>query len=222
LSSGLAVLAAYTLGKSIDDGSGFFASTGDANLPQDSYNIRAERGLSNFDVRHRATISYSYDLPITGNRWLKGWHTHGFLAFQTGRPFTVALLPDLDNSNTGRSVLGFGANDRPNVIRDPELDDPTEQRWFDTSAFVIPRRGTFGNAGRNIVEGPGFSTLNLSLLKNTLITERVTVQFRVEAFNIFDTTNYNLPDNFVGSPSFGAILSAGSPRRVQLGLKVLF
>jgi hypothetical protein len=222
LTSGLAVLAAYTYGKSIDDGSGFFASAGDPNFPQNSYDIRAERGRSNFDVRHRATISYSYNLPFGGSRWLRGWQTHGSLAFQTGRPFTVALLPDFDNSNTGRTVLGFGANDRPHVIRDPKLDNPTEQRWFDTSAFVIPARGSFGNAGRNIVEGPGFSTANLSLLKNTAITESVTVQLRAEAFNLFNRTNYNLPDNFVGSPSFGAILSAGSPRRVQLGLKLLF
>jgi hypothetical protein len=222
LTAGLAVLAAYTYGKSIDDGSGFFASTGDPNFPQNSYDLRAERGLSNFDVRHRATISYSYNLPLGGNRWLRGWQTHGSLAFQTGRPFTVALLSDFDNSNTGRTVLGFGANDRPHVIRDPKLDNPTEQRWFDTSAFVIPPRGTFGNAGRNIVEGPGFSTANLSLLKNTAITERVTVQLRAEAFNLLNRTNYNLPDNFVGSPSFGAILSAGSPRRVQFGLKLLF
>jgi hypothetical protein len=215
LTSGLAVLAAYTYGKSIDDGSGFFPSAGDPNLPQDSYNLRAERGLANFDVRHRATFSYSYQLPF-------GFETHGFLAFQTGRPFTVALLPDLDNSNTGRSVLGFGANDRPHVIRDPKLENGTEQRWFDTSAFTIPARGTFGNAGRNIVEGPGFSTVNLSLLKNTRLTERTTLQLRAEAFNLLNRTNYNLPENYVGSPSFGAILSAGSPRRVQLGVKLLF
>jgi hypothetical protein len=215
LTAGLAVLATYTWGKSIDDVSGFFSSTGDPNLPQDSYNTRAERGLSNFDIRHRATFSYSYNLP-----W--GFQTHGFLAFQTGRPFTVALLPDLDNSNTGRSVLGFGANDRPNVTRDPKLDNPTEQRWFDTSAFVIPPRGTFGNAGRNIVYGPGFSTVNLSLFNNIHLTERTTLQLRAEAFNLFNRTNYNLPDNYVGSPSFGAILSAGNPRRLQLGVKLLF
>jgi hypothetical protein len=215
LTAGLAVLAAYTFGKSIDDGSGFFSSTGDPNFPQDSYNIRAERGLSNFDIRHRATISYSYNLPL-------GFETHGFLAFQSGRPFTVALLPDLDNSNTGRSVLGFGANDRPNLIGDAKLEDGTEQRWFNTAAFAIPARGTFGNAGRNIVQGPGFATANLSLLKNLRLSEVTTLQLRAEAFNLFNRTNYNLPDNYVSSPSFGAILSAGSPRRFQLGVKLLF
>ena len=221
-SHGLTALGSYTLGKSIDDASGFFTSAGDANFPQNSYNLRAERGRSNFDVRHRFSLSYSYDLPFRGSWLLRGWQTNGVWSFQTGRPFTVALLSENDNSNTGRSVLGFGANDRPNVVKSPSLDNPTEQRWFDTSAFVIPPRGTFGNAGRNIVEGPSLAVVNASILKTTQVTERLGVQFRVEAFNLLNRVNYDQPDNFVGSPSFGAILSAGAPRRVQLGLKLLF
>jgi hypothetical protein len=221
-SKGLTALGSYTFGKSIDDASGFFASTGDPNFPQDSYNLRSERGRSNFDVRHRLSLSYSYDLPFRGSWLLRGWQTNGVWSFQTGRPFTVALHPDNDNSNTGRSVLGFGANDRPNVVRSPELDNPTEQRWFDTAAFAIPPRGTFGNAGRNIVEGPGLAVINVSLVKTTQVTERLGVQLRAEAFNLLNRVNYDQPDNFVGSPSFGAILSAGAPRRLQLGLKLLF
>ena len=119
-------------------------------------------------------------------------------------------------------MLGFGANDRPNVVKSPDLADPTEQRWFDTTAFVIPPRGTFGNAGRNVVDGPGFAVVNASLIKTTQVTERLGVQFRVEAFNLFNRVNYDQPDNYVGSPSFGSILSAGAPRRLQLGLKLLF
>jgi hypothetical protein len=134
----------------------------------------------------------------------------------------VALISDNDNSNTGRSVLGFGANDRPDVIRNPELDSPSERRWFDTSVFVVPQRGRFGNAGRNILDGPGMSVINLSVLKNTALSERLTLQFRAEAFNLANRTNYDLPDNFVESPSFGSILSAGSPRRLQFGVKLLF
>jgi hypothetical protein len=221
-SRGLTALLSYTLGKSIDDASGFFASAGDPNFPQDSYNLRGERGRSNFDVRHRFSLSYSYDLPFRGSWLLRGWQTSGVWSFQTGRPFTVALLPDNDNSNTGRSVLGFGANDRPNVVKSPEVDNPTEQRWFDTSAFLTPPRGSFGNAGRNVVEGPGFAVVNASLIKTTQITERLGVQLRAEAFNLLNRVNYDQPDNYVGSPSFGAILSAGSPRRIQLGLKFLF
>lgn len=219
---GLTALASYTWGKSIDDASGFFTSAGDSNFPQDSYNIRGERGRSSFDVRQRLSVSYSYDLPFRGSWWLSGWQTNGVWQFQTGRPFTVALLPDNDNSNTGRSSLGFGANDRPNVAGAAKLQNPTEQRWFNTSAFAIPARGTFGNAGRNIVEGPGLAVVNASLLKTSQLSEQLAVQFRVEAFNLFNRVNYDQPDNFLGSPSFGAVLSAGNPRRIQLGLKFLF
>ncbi|MDZ4797778.1 MAG: carboxypeptidase regulatory-like domain-containing protein [Bryobacteraceae bacterium] len=223
LAFGLSTIVSYTLGKSLDDSSSFFSSAGDPNFPQDSANIAAERGRSNFDVRQRTSVSYVWDLPIRGRNWLaRGWQTASVWSFQTGRPFTVALLSDLDNSNTGRSSLGFGSNDRPSVLRNPELSDPTAQRWFDTGAFFIPARGNFGNAGRNIVEGPGLSTVNASLLKNTSLTERVNAQFRIEAFNLLNRTNYDQPDNFVGSPSFGSILSAGSPRRLQLGLRLVF
>ena len=209
-SRGLTALGSYTFGKSIDDASGFFASTGDPNFPQDSYNLRAERGRSNFDVRHRFSLSYSYDLPFRGSWLLRGWQTNGVWSFQTGRPFTVAFHPDNDNSNTGRSVLGFGANDRPNVVRSPELENPTEQHWFDTSAFVdtSPRdfrkrrskhRGRAGTGGDQCVfseNDPSHGTLG--------------VQLRAEAFNLLNRVNYDQPDNYVGSPSFGAILSAGS------------
>ena len=222
LTKGVSALLSYTLGKSIDDASGFFSSTGDPNFPQNSYDLRAERGRSNFDVRHRASLSYVYDLPFRGNRFLQGWQTSGVWMFQSGRPFTVALHPDLDNSNTGRSSLGFGNNDRPHVLRSPALDDPTASRWFDTSAFAMPARGTFGNAGRNIVDGPGFQSINVSLIKNTTVTERLTVQLRAEAFNLLNRANYDLPDNYLGSPSFGSVLSAGQPRRLQFGLRILF
>jgi outer membrane receptor protein involved in Fe transport len=219
---GLTALASYTWSKSIDDASSFFSSAGDANYPQDSRNTRAERGLSNFDLRHRFSLSYSYDLPLGKGRLLGGWQTFGIWTFQTGRPFTVALLSDLDNSNTGRSILGFGANDRPNVLRNAELSGPTPERWFDTTAFAIPPFGSFGNAGRNILAGPGYQNINVSLIKNAMIKESAHVQFRVEAFNLLNHANLGLPDIFVGSPSFGSIQSAGSPRRVQFGVKILF
>jgi hypothetical protein len=153
---------------------------------------------------------------------LNGWQTNGVLTFQTGMPFTVALLPDIDNSNTGRSVLGFGANDRPHVVGPAELEDPQPRRWFNTAAFQIPARGEFGNAGRNILEGPGLQTVGMSLVKNSPIGEGMSVQFRVEAFNLLNRTNYRLPDAFMLSPTFGQVLSAGSPRHIQLGLKLIF
>ena len=223
LHAGLSALASYTWSKSIDDSSGFFSSAGDPNFPQDSNNTRGDRGLSNFDVRHRFTLSYSYDLPFRSKKLLlRGWQTNGVWAFQTGRPFTVTLLPGTDNSNTGLPSIGFGVVDRPSLVGDPNISNQGPDHWFNTSAFVIPPYGSFGNAGRNILEGPGFSSVNVSVIKNTTIREAATVQFRAEIFNLFDRANFALPDSFVGSSSFGRILSAGTPRRIQLGLKLLF
>jgi hypothetical protein len=233
LDFGLALLGSYTWSKSEDDASNFFSSAGDPNFPQDSNNLRPEHGPSNFDTPHRFSLSYSYDLPFgKGKRYfsdhgwvssiLSGWQTLGIVTLQSGRPFTVALLPEIDNSGTGRSVLGFGANDRPNLAGNPNLSARTADRWFNTGAFVFPAPGTFGNAGRNIMRGPGFENVNASLVKNTSLTERLNLQFRAEAFNLFNHPNLNLPDNFLGSPTFGRISSARDPRHIQFGVKLLF
>ena len=143
------------------------------------------------------------------------------LTFQTGQPFTVALLPDDDNTNTGIGNLGFGANDRPNVVGNPHVSNPGPQAWFNTAAFSVPP-GQFGNAGRNILSGPGLETINFSIVKNTHVTERLNIQFRAEFFNLLNHPNFNLPDNFIGSPTFGQLVSAGDPRRIQFALKFLF
>ena len=233
LARGFSGLVSYTWSKSIDDASNFFSSAGDPNFPQNSYNVAAERGRSNFDASHRLSASYAYAFPFGKGRqyladdgWLStvltGWETYGIVTLQSGRPFTVALLSEIDNSGTGRSILGFGANDRPNLIGNPELSNPTTLQWFNTAAFAFPAPGTFGNAGRNILEGPGFQNVNASLVKNTALTERVNLQFRAEAFNLFNHPNFNLPDNFLGSPTFGRITSARDPRHIQFGLKLLF
>lgn len=233
LDFGLSLLASYTFSKSLDNASGFFSSAGDANYPQDSFNIRAERGRSNFDVRNRFSLGYSYDLPIgkghatLGDRgWvssvLSGWQTHGIVTLQGGRPFTVALLSDIDQSNTGRSTLGFGANDRPNLVGEPKLSTRTAERWFNTSVFTLPPFGSFGNSGRNILDGPGLQNINVSLMKQTVLREGLSLQFRSEFFNFFNRPNFDLPDIFVVSPTFGRILSAQNPRHIQFGLKLLF
>jgi len=219
---GLAALASYTWSKSIDDASSFFASSGDANFPQDSRNTRAERALSNFDLRHRLSLSYAYDLPLGKGRLRGGWQTFGIWTFQTGRPFSVYLLPNTDNSNTGQSILGFGGNDRPNVLRSPVISNQSPDRWFDTRAFAMPAFGTFGNAGRNILSGPAYQSINASLVKNTHIAERADLQFRVEAFNLMNRANFDLPDIYFGSPTFGVIQSAQNPRRIQFGAKFLW
>ena len=222
LSKGLSMLASYTFAKSIDDASGFFNTTGDPNFPQNSYDLSAERGRSDFDIRQRFTLGYAHDLPaFKGHRWMGGWQSFGVLTFQTGRGFTVALLPDEDNANTGISQLGFGANGRPNVVGNPRLSGPTPREWFNTAAFAVPPYGHFGNAGRNILDGPGLRAVNLSIVKNTAVTERIELQFRTEFFNALNRANLNLPDNFAGSPTFGQVVSAQDPRRVQFALKAV-
>jgi hypothetical protein len=134
----------------------------------------------------------------------------------------VALLPEMDNSNTGRSSLGFGANDRPNLTGDAALASPGAALWFNTAAFSMPAYGTFGSAGRNILEGPGYQNVNLALLKQVSLSGRARLQLRAEAFNLLNRTNFDLPDNFFGSPTFGQILSAGAPRHIQFGARLMF
>lgn len=182
---------------------------------------RAEHGRSGFDVRHRFSLSFAYDLPFgsgaTGwsDALVRDWQLAGIVTLQTGQPFTVALLPTIDNSNTGFSFLGFaaGADDRPNLVDDPGVADPTANAWFNTAAFVMPSFGSFGTAGRNILDAPGFKNLNLALLRTVPIGGDARLQVRIEAFNLLNTINLHLPDSFFGSPTFGQILSAGAPRR---------
>ena len=233
LHRGLSLLAAYTLSKSEDDASSFFSSAGDANFPQDSRTLAGEYARSNFDVRHRFSLSFGCELPFgPGRRWATGdgvmaalladWEVQGIITVQSGRPFTVALLPEIDNSNTGRSVLGFGANDRPNLAGDPAVANPGPDGWFNTAAFAFPPFGSFGDVPRNGLEGPGYQNVNLALLRQVRLSNTTRLQLRLEAFNLLNRANYDLPDNFLGSPTFGRILSAQSPRRIQLGAKVVF
>jgi outer membrane receptor protein involved in Fe transport len=225
---GLSAVVSYTLGQAKDDASGFFASAGDPNFPQDSYDRAAEYSRASFDVRHRFSAGLAWEVPhvdvnsTVARAFATGWQLSGVLTFQSGRPLTVALLPEFDNSNTGRTSLGFGANDRPDVIGDPQLADPTPERWLDTAAFTIPPFGSFGNAGRNIVEGPGLANVNFAAMKLFPVGGGARLQARLEVFNLFNRANFNQPDNFLGSPTFGQVLSAQSPRRVQIGIKAIF
>jgi hypothetical protein len=231
--AGTSVLASYTFGKSIDDNSTFFSSSGDANFPQNSADPGAEKGRSNFDIRHRFSLGFSWDLPFGQGRQflarsgflsslLAGWAVCGIVTAQSGNPFTVALLPQIDNSNTGIETLGFGANNRPDRIASGQLQNPGADRWFDTGAFTFARYGTFGSSGRNILDGPGYKDVSVSLTKDTRFSEDLDLQLRTEFFNALNGTNFNLPDNFLGSPSFGRIASARDPRRIQFGLKLIF
>lgn len=223
VSRGMSLLGSYALAKSIDDASNFFSTAADPNFPMDSNNWRLERARSSFDVRHRLSLAYVYDLPFgRGHRWLGGWQTNGIWTVQSGRPFGVSLLSDLDRSNTGRTSFGFGANDRPNRLASGKQTNPVPERWFDTAAFALQPFGTFGNSGRNILSGPGLANLDVSVVKNTVLSERVNLQFRVEAFNVANRANFDLPDSVFGSGTYGRILSAQAPRHLQLGIKLFF
>jgi outer membrane receptor protein involved in Fe transport len=231
LDRGLAFTAAYTLGRSNDDASGFFSSAADANFPQDSNDPAAEWARSNFDVRHRVTVNGVWQLPFgPGRRWLNdgvaglclgNWDVHAVATFASGRPFTVGVHPDIDISNTGRANLGFGFNDRPNQVGNPDVADPSHEQWFDTAAYTFPSFGSFGDVGRNSLEGPGFKNVNLAIVRDVDLGAS-TLQLRLETFNLFNWTNFDLPDSFLGSPTFGQILSAGAPRRFQLGLRLAY
>jgi hypothetical protein len=229
---GTSILFAYTLSKSTDDASGFFTSAGDPNFPQNSLDPAAERGPSSFDTRHRFSAAYVKELPFGPDqalgklgllsRVLANTDFELVATVQSGRPFTVALLPDVDNSNTGRSNLGFGYNDRPNVSGDTSLPRGTADAWFNTAAFSMPAFGTFGNSGRNTVRGPGYRNLNVALVKRIRLGASGSLDLRAEAFNVTNRVNFDLPDAFFGSPTFGRILSAGSPRRFQFGVRTVF
>ena len=148
------------------------------------------------------------------------------MSLQTGQPFSV--LTGQDNSSTG---LG---NDRPNVSGNPNSGPHNVNRWFDTNVFTPNLPLTFGNAGRNIVVGPGFHNFDFSVAKNTKIGETVNLQFRSEFFNIFNHPNFALPANILAAPNFGTLfqtpdaaqnnvgLGSGGPRLIQFAVKVSF
>jgi hypothetical protein len=232
---GLSFLLGYTYSRSIDGASVFFGSgaNGTTIFPQNNYNLAAERGLSDFNVSHRFVASYVYQIPTLRNllpglahTLADGWELTGIITLQTGQPFSV--LTGSDNSSTG---LG---TDRPNIVGDAHAGSQTVDHWFNTAAFAPNAVLTFGDAGRNILIGPGVHNVDFSLIKNTRLGERLNMQFRAEFFNIFNHPNFGLPSNVLTAPNFGALnqtadvaqnnvgLGSGGPRLVQFGLKLSF
>jgi hypothetical protein len=219
LRNGMSVSAAYTLSDSKDDASAFLGTPTDKNFPQDSRNPDAEWAPSSFDVRHRLAVSYIVRLPWQ-NVVTRDMQVQGIAIARSGQPFTPVLR--FDNSNTGNAGGVTAGSDRPNVVGDPELDAPTADRWFDTTAFTVPAPFTFGNAGRNSVRGPGFATVDVALSKDlTLPRGRATVAIQV--FNLFNRTNFDQPEHLVDEPAtFGRIFSAKAARQVQLVARLSF
>jgi outer membrane receptor protein involved in Fe transport len=225
LTHGLSGLLSYTWGHSIDTVGQSFGGGADGPLPQDPRNRLADRGNSPFDIRHRLTIAWNYELPFgEGRRWLNrvgpiqyvfgGWQVNGVNTIQTGLPFTPTLLATTVNTGTGS---------RPDRIGDGKLSDPTVDRWFDISAFATPPQFTYGNSGRNILYGPGRVNFDFSLFKEFRATERLRLQFRAECFNLFNTAQFDLPNAAIGAGNAGTITCiVGTPRQIQFGVKAVF
>ncbi len=218
LQAGTGFRAAYTWAKSIDDVSAFLGSAGDQSFPQNSHDFRAERGLSNFDRRHRLVATLQYSAP--NRHWLtKGWRVFGIATFASGTPATPALLDD--HSNTGNTGGIFGA-DRPQLLGNPQPANPTPDRFFDPSAFTLPPPLSFGNAGRNILKGPATASLDMALVRSIRLTDDATAEFRIEVFNLANSENFDLPERTYGLPTFGRIFTAGQARQMQVSLRLTF
>lgn len=227
-SSGLSFRAGYTWAKSIDDSPGFWpVNTGD-RYPMNSYDYEAERGRSANDITHRFFVSYNWELPVgKGKAFLNnanpivthilgGWQMTGIGYAQSGFPFTPVIAANRANTANG------GAQ-RPNRLATGALSNPTIDRWYDTSAFALPALYTYGNSGRDILNGPRLINFDMGLYKNFKFTERLQLQFRTEAFNLFNRPDFGLPNRTIDSPTAGLITATSHPpRQIQFALKLLF
>jgi len=221
----LAVHVPYTLGKTLDDTSTVNA-TAFQRYPSGAGKF--DRGLASYDIRQRFVANFIYDLPFGRGRSLfegargvpgaliSGWRTGGILTVRTGFWLTPSL--SRDNLNQGLTSL-------PIRVADGRLSSGESiNGWFDASAFVSPAFGIQGNAGRNILEGPGLKTLNWSLMKDTQIREgKERFEFRAEFFNVFNHPNWGAPNTTVDLPQFGKIFGTSiNMRQIQLAAKLYF
>ncbi|HUK33187.1 MAG TPA: hypothetical protein VLV86_04690, partial [Vicinamibacterales bacterium] len=155
----------------------------------------------------------------SSNKWTRDMDIEGITVMHTGQPFTPVL--SLDNSNSGNTGGSTAGLDRPNLIGNPDLSNPTANEWFNTAAFAIPAPYTFGNAGRNSLRGPGFASFDVAVSKRLPTNRRVGTTIQLQVFNLFNKTNFNLPGNDIDVPAtFGRILSAQAARQVQLSVRL--
>jgi len=246
-SQGFSMLGSYTYSKTLDDvssfnitGSASQSAAGENDLAQNPFNLSAEHGRSLFDARHRFVISYEWDIPFLSHsqEWygkvLGGWQVNGITTFQTGTPFTVYDSAGVSAQGGAPEISGF-PSDRPNVIGDPTkgtcingAHTGTPDCWYNPAAFqrldANTQIGQFGNAGRNILSGPGVQQWDFSALKNFKFTESKNLQFRAELFNIFNHANFGVPVNDLNSPPnvVGQIQTSQPGRLVQFALKFMF
>jgi hypothetical protein len=227
-SSGLTYLLGYTWSRTLDTGSAIRTHDGDTLFPQDSYCRNCEYGLSSFHTGQRFVSSVLYDLPFGRGRQFNienpvlnavagGWQLGSIFTKQTGFPITPSI-GGLDQSRTG------GGFDRPDVVAGVDPYEAPAGRFFNPAAFRVQPVGRFGNAGRNILIGPGITSWDASAIKNFSVTEQQYLQFRFEAFNAANHPNWGNPGtNANNQNTFGVITGTrGNMRQLQLALKYVF
>ena len=216
----------YTLSMSKDDASSPGPTESEANVPQNVRNIfdtGGEWAASSHDHRHQFLASGMYQLPflLGSGGWaealLGGWRANVIFIAQSGAPFTVNLGVDQAN-------IGAGPAQRPDELGDPNLPGGarTPDRWFDTTAFTLPAPFTFGSTPRNSIIGPGSSNVDVALAKSWALRGSSELEFRWEVFNLFNRANFDLPNRIFGTPNFGRIFSASTPREMQFGVRLAF
>jgi hypothetical protein len=237
-SSGFSFSGSYWFAKSLDylssinmGGAAARPLSGENDMAQNPFDLRAEHGPSLFDARHRFVVSSAWELPSArannafARALLHGWQVNGIASVSSGTPFTVYDSTNVSLQGSHPPVSGFFAS-RPDVAANPNEGSHTVESWVSRSAFrrLNPQTeaGRFGNAGRNIVRGPGLANVDASIFKNFQVTEGTRVQFRAECFNIANHANFGIPVTDLASANFGRILDAGAPRLLQFGVKILF
>ncbi len=223
--NGLVLLASYTWSKAEDivDSDGFAG-----NQPENPYNIWQDKSVSDFNIPQVFSLSSVYALPFgKGKRFSSGnrgvdtvigdWQLNEILQITSGNPYSIYICGDI--ANVGRS----SCYERPNLVGDPTLSNQSAQGWFNTAAFVAPAQYTYGDLGRNTFRSQPYRNLDLSLFRDFRFGERWKLQFRAEAFNLFNTTTFGTPDNDLTDTNFGKIFSTRSiERQLQLALKLNF
>jgi carboxypeptidase family protein/TonB-dependent receptor-like protein len=217
-SQGYAFGVSYTIGDSKDNTSEQLTTQGSNAFPQNSRDFTNWYGPSDYDVRHRLTLNYVWNLPLGQNVFAKDWTWSGVYAWRSGRPFTV----NQSGNNVGQNMTGL-----PNLVGDPKGPE-TVQQWFNTSAFQAVTSGTLGNELRNRLRGPDWASFDMTLQRRIAMTDRWAATLRWDIFNLFNRTNFGLPSRNIpnignSDPTFGTISSlAGDARIMQLAIRVTF
>jgi hypothetical protein len=224
-SHGLTFLSNVTWGKSITNAPDFRSPMDESALPQNDSDLNAEKGLA-CDVRLRYVASFVYNIPgLRHQGWMSRFTSHWELATayqaQTGMPFTISVFGDTANSGTTVGENPIRANYTGQAVFPSGTH--TAERWFNTAAFAAPAPYTFGNAGRNTVEGPGLQNADVALSREFHLSEALHMQIRAEMFNAFNNADYGTPNRFVNEPQFGTITMTMHPsREAQFSARLTF